>query len=57
LLYFHRVYSLLLRFVEDEFDPNEKTTIGVDLKKKEITVDGDTVKLEIWVNLPLTWSF
>jgi len=48
---------LLLRFVEDEFDPNEKTTIGVDLKKKEITVDGDTVKLEIWVNLPLTWSF
>jgi predicted membrane protein len=56
-LYFIRLCSLLLRFVEDDFDPNQTATVGVDLKTKETTVDDNTVKLKIWVNLPLVWSF
>ena len=48
---------MLLRFVEDKFDLDQKATVGVDLKIKEITVDDNTMKLATWVNLPLTWSF
>lgn len=40
--------SLLLRFVEDNFDPSQALTIGVDFKTKKITVDDNTVKLAIW---------
>jgi Ras-related protein Rab-18 len=49
--YFLCVNSLLLRFVEDSFDPDQPTTIGVDYKTKKVTVDDNTVKLGIWVNL------
>jgi Ras family. len=42
----------MLRFVEDNFDPTQALTIGVDFKTKKVTVDGNTVKLAIWVNLP-----
>lgn len=40
--------SLLLRFVEDNFDPEQTLTIGVDFKTKKLTIDGNTVKLAIW---------
>lgn len=40
--------SLLLRFTEDNFDPEQTLTIGVDFKTKRLTVDGNTVKLAIW---------
>nr|CAH7754523.1 unnamed protein product [Callosobruchus chinensis] len=40
--------SLLLRFVEDNFDPEQTLTIGVDFKTKKMTIDGNTVKLAIW---------
>ncbi|KAK6618551.1 Ras- protein Rab-18 [Polyplax serrata] len=40
--------SLLLRFIDDNFDPEQPLTIGVDFKTKEITIDGNTVKLAIW---------
>lgn len=40
--------SLLLRFTEDNFDPEQTLTIGVDFKTKKLTVDGNTVKLAIW---------
>jgi len=40
--------SLLLRFIEDKFDPDQSTTIGVDFKTRKLTVDGSTVKLAIW---------
>ncbi|GLV41357.1 Rab18 [Carabus blaptoides fortunei] len=40
--------SLLLRFTEDNFDPDQSLTIGVDFKTKRITIDGNTVKLAIW---------
>ncbi|XP_029955748.1 ras-related protein Rab-18a isoform X3 [Salarias fasciatus] len=40
--------SLLLRFTEDTFDPEQSATIGVDFKVKTITVDGNKAKLAIW---------
>lgn len=40
--------SLLLRFTEDSFNPEQQLTIGVDFRTKVITVDGNTVKLAIW---------
>lgn len=42
------ISSLLLRFVEDNFDPEQTLTIGVDFKTKRLDVDGNTVKLAIW---------
>ena len=42
--------SLLLRFTDDTFDIEQSATIGVDFKVKTITVEGNTVKLAIWVS-------
>jgi len=40
--------SLLLRFVDDTFDPEQPATIGVDFKVTTCSVDGNSVKLAIW---------
>lgn len=40
--------SLLLRFTDDMFDPEQAATIGVDYKVKSLTVEGNKVKLAIW---------
>ncbi|CAG9863454.1 unnamed protein product [Phyllotreta striolata] len=40
--------SLLLRFTEDNFDPEQTLTIGVDFKTKKLNIDGSLVKLAIW---------
>ncbi|XP_064617249.1 ras-related protein Rab-18A-like [Liolophura sinensis] len=40
--------SLLLRFTDDTFDPDQAATIGVDFKVKTLTVDGNRAKLAIW---------
>ncbi|GAB0094976.1 ras-related protein Rab-18 [Sergentomyia squamirostris] len=40
--------SLMLRFVEDNFDADQTITIGVDFKTKIINIDGVSVKLAIW---------
>lgn len=40
--------SILLRFTEDEFNENMQSTVGMDYKTKQITIDGNTVKLAIW---------
>ncbi|ORX45291.1 hypothetical protein DM01DRAFT_1340105 [Hesseltinella vesiculosa] len=42
--------SLLLRFTDDTFLPQEETsaTIGVDFKVSNMEVDGETFKLTIW---------
>jgi len=40
--------SLLLRFTDDTFDPEQCATIGVDFKVKTFTVDGNCTKLAIW---------
>lgn len=41
-------YSLLLRFTEDNFDPDQTLTIGVDFKTKKLDIDGSIIKLAIW---------
>ncbi|CAF1597450.1 unnamed protein product [Didymodactylos carnosus] len=40
--------SLLLRFTDDKFDPEQPATIGVDFKVKPLDVGGNRVKLAIW---------
>uniref|UniRef100_A0A8C6T9X4 small monomeric GTPase n=1 Tax=Neogobius melanostomus TaxID=47308 RepID=A0A8C6T9X4_9GOBI len=40
--------SLLLRFTDDTFDPEQSATIGVDFKVKTIAIDGNRAKLAIW---------
>jgi len=40
--------SLLLRFTDDQFDPEMAATIGVDFKVKVMDQQGNKVKLAIW---------
>ena len=40
--------SLMLRFVDDMFDPEISATIGVDFRVRSINIDGNLVKLAIW---------
>ncbi|TKR69954.1 hypothetical protein L596_022037 [Steinernema carpocapsae] len=40
--------SLLLRFVDDTFDPEQQATIGVDFRVTTLVIDGNRVKLAIW---------
>ncbi|XP_033106236.1 ras-related protein Rab-18-like [Anneissia japonica] len=42
--------SLLLRFTDDTFDPDQPATIGVDFKVKTLAIEGtgNTAKLAIW---------
>ncbi len=39
--------SLLVRFNEDNFISDQKTTIGVDYKAKEVEIDEELVKLQV----------
>lgn len=45
--------SLLVRFNENQFYSDQKTTIGVDYKAKEVDIDGETVKLQVGCFVPL----
>ncbi|VDK79421.1 unnamed protein product [Onchocerca ochengi] len=40
--------SLMLRFVDDTFDPEIAATIGVDFRVTSMMVDNNRVKLAIW---------
>ncbi|XP_048373675.1 ras-related protein Rab-18-B-like isoform X1 [Sphaerodactylus townsendi] len=40
--------SLLLRFTEDQFEPNLDPTIGVDFKVKQMVVGDLPLQLAIW---------
>ena len=40
--------SLLLRFTDGAFDPEQTATIGVDFKTKHLRVDDNDVKLSLW---------
>ncbi|CAD5208284.1 unnamed protein product [Bursaphelenchus xylophilus] len=40
--------SLMLRFVDDTFDPELSATIGVDFRVTTMNIDGNNVKLAIW---------
>jgi Ras-related protein Rab-8A len=39
---------LLLRFSENQFSTNYITTIGLDFKVKQITIDGTPIRLQVW---------
>ena len=41
--------SVLVRFNENHFIVDQKTTIGVDYKAKEIGIDGEKVKMQVSV--------
>ena len=40
--------SVLLRYVEDKFNAEFQTTIGVDFKVSSFTINGKSVKLQLW---------
>jgi len=40
--------SLLLRYIENKFNMNTKSTIGSDFLSKELEIDGRPVTLQIW---------
>ena len=40
--------SLLLNFTTDQYKENTRTTVGVDLKIKLLTINNHTLKLTIW---------
>ena len=42
--------SLLIRFNEGHFVVNQKTTIGVDYKAKEVQINDEMVKLQVKVD-------
>lgn len=44
--YFYR--SLMVRFIDDSFEDQQCTTIGVDFKTKTLDIDGLNFKLAIW---------
>eukprot|EP01100_Stratorugosa_tubuloviscum_P007242 TRINITY_DN302_c3_g1_i1.p1 TRINITY_DN302_c3_g1~~TRINITY_DN302_c3_g1_i1.p1 ORF type:complete len:196 (-),score=59.72 TRINITY_DN302_c3_g1_i1:77-664(-) len=39
---------LLIRFTDDSYTESYISTIGVDFKIKTLTIDGKTIKLQIW---------
>ncbi|KAK2789308.1 Ras- protein yptc6 [Onygenales sp. PD_12] len=40
--------NLLSRFTRNEFNPDSKSTIGVEFATRSIQVDGKTIKAQIW---------
>ncbi|KAM1454261.1 hypothetical protein ACFXTO_003785 [Malus domestica] len=40
--------NLLSRFARNEFDPNNKATIGVEFLTQELEIDGKMIKAQIW---------
>ena len=40
--------NLLLRFVDNKFEPSHISTIGVDFKIKTIMIGEITIKMQIW---------
>lgn len=42
------LFSILLRYTDDDFDQDQSLTIGVDFKTKIVDLDDCKVKLAIW---------
>ncbi|XP_055521712.1 ras-related protein Rab-25-like, partial [Leucoraja erinacea] len=40
--------NLLSRFTRNEFNHDSRTTIGVEFSTRTLTVDGTTVKTQVW---------
>ena len=43
--------SLLLRFTDDAFDPEQAATIGVDFMIKTVEIDGEKIKVRYFLFL------
>ena len=39
---------VLVRFVDDKFNPSFITTIGIDFKIKTVDINGKKIKLQLW---------
>jgi GTPase SAR1 family protein len=46
--FFHVLIPVLSRFTRNEFNLETKSTIGVEFATRSITVDGKTLKAQIW---------
>ena len=40
--------SILTRYADDKFNPDHKTTLGVDFKIRTLTIRSKTIKLQMW---------
>ena len=40
--------NILTKYLRNEFDPNSKSTVGVEFGTKNIEVDNNKIKLQIW---------
>ncbi|KAJ4782296.1 Ras-related protein Rab-11A [Rhynchospora pubera] len=40
--------NLLARFARNEFNPNSKSTIGVEFQTQKLLIDGKEIKAQIW---------
>ena len=40
--------NILSKYLRDEFDPNSKSTVGVEFGTKNITLENNKIKLQIW---------
>ena len=40
--------NLVKRFIDDQFNENQKTTIGFDFVSKDIEIQGHTIKVQLW---------
>ena len=40
--------NILSKYLYDEFDPNSKSTVGVEFATKNFTIDNNIVKAQIW---------
>ena len=45
--------SLIRRFSKDKFTAQYTMTIGIEFESKEITIDNNTVQLQIWDTVKL----
>ena len=40
--------NILTKYLKNEFDPNSKATVGVELGTKNIQIDNKIIKVQIW---------
>ena len=40
--------NILSRYVNNKFILNQNATIGVEFSVKEVSIDGETIKMQIW---------
>lgn len=48
--------NLLSRYTKNEFHLGSKATIGVELAHKNIDIDGNSIRAQIWDTAGMCWS-